>query len=242
MDEKDSYLTCLIIIAISFVLIIGILVFFSLTKDDFLKEGKIQILTRTSTTEEVINTRRTTANEEYYGTATIKKISKINGSRNATVDFDNPNNEYYYISKSGNHELILRSSDSTQWEFGEEDTCITYTRNDGNSYKFNADNCDEESELTVIVTEDNKSKKYIIANEKRLEISYNGKTINGNVKLEDDLIEFTTNIDVEWVSSDENGLTYTDISETNIQFKLNSLIKLLALTQGGQEIEISFTN
>ncbi len=242
MDEKDSYLTCLIIIGVSFVLIIGILVFFSLTKDEFLQDGKIQIPTRTSTTEEVINTKRTTTNKEYYGTATIKKISKINGLRNVTVDYASLNDEYYYISRSGNHELLLRGFDSTQWDFENANTCITYTEKDGNSFIFNADGCDEESEVIVTVTDDNKSKKYIIANEKKLDITYNGKTVNGSVKLEDDLIEFTTNIEVDWVPSDENGLTYTDMSETNIQFRLNNHIKLLALTQGGQEIEITFNS
>ena len=241
MENRDYYFICFIILGFAFVLIIGILIFFNLNKEK-IDEDILKITTKV--TEQNTTQSRLTTNDKPkdYGQATISTITLTDSTITKTIDFTNDNDETYYISHNGYHEIILNASGTiTKTELtNSNDTCIKYTEISTNKYSFSSNNCTEQDTISLIIYNNNKPKRIHIIHEQDLNLSYDGTNIKDSTfKLKDSIIEFTSNVNVEWIATDKNNLIYTDLSSYNIQFKLLANLTIRAVTKGGQEKKIS---
>ena len=61
-----------------------------------------------------------------------------------------------------------------------------------------------------------------------------GTIIKDNTPLHNDLIELTSNINVNWSISDESAIIYTDLSSYILKFKLNKSVTINARTKANQ--------
>lgn len=240
MENRDYYFICFIILGIAFILIIGILVFFNLNKEE-IDEEVFKITTKT--TQDTTKSRLTTNDKpKDYGQASISTITMTDSKLTKTIDFTNDNDETYYISRNGYRELVLSTNETISKEemTNSETSCIKVERLSNNRYSFKSNNCTEQDTISITLYKGNTSKRINIINETDLTLSYDGANIKDSTfKLKDSIIEFTSNVSVEWITSDKNGLIYTDLSSYNIQFKLVSNITIRAVTKGGQEKKIS---
>ena len=242
MEEKDYYFACFIILIVAFVIVLGFALIFNVTtlSKTFSKEDNLRTTTKTTTTR---RTTRTTSDEEETVKAKVSVITKINGARDYTIEITNNTEENYYLSNNGNREITLYFQDDVEKieVLNSETSCITPNHINAKSYSFNSSSCTETSSISLSATYNGITKNIIITNEEDLTLSYEGNILKNHVEFSEGIIELNTNIPVEWVTSDKNGLIYTDISNNNIQFKLtNDNMTLKAVTKGGQEIEVVF--
>lgn len=231
MEDYEYYIMCGVILTVTVIVIMTISIVLKVTDPDrILKKEK-------TTTTRVIKTN-TTQPKETYGSITVTNSPINNSATTQNVTFENTEEENLYIAKNGIKEITLVAKEPVTWIVKQKDNntnnCILYKDNNNNSIKITSNNCVNEDYIEVTAKSNNSEKKYKITNEKELTISTDGTIINGNNPLHNDLIELTSNINVNWSISDESAIIYTDLSSYVLKFKLNKNVTINARTKANQ--------
>ncbi len=241
MEEKDYYFICFIILVIAFIVILVFALIFNV--DQFNRDIAFNNQTTTTYKTTSYTKKHTThTTSEVHLKATVSTITKLNSTRDYQIEYANNTDNNYYISNNGYREIKLKfDEDIENFELlNFETSCIIAKQINSKTWSFSSSSCKNTSTITLVAKKDNTSKQYTIHNEDILKLYYEEEELKKNMNFDTKLLEFTSNIDVEWVTSNNNGLIYTDTSNRNIQFKLIDNLTIKAISKGGQEIEIVF--
>lgn len=231
MEDYEYYIMCGVILTITVIVIMTISIVLKVTNPDrILKNEK-------TTTTRVIKTN-TTQPKENYGSITVSNSAINNNTTTKNITFENAEEENLYIAKNGIKEITLSAKEPVTWIVKQKDkntnNCILYKDNNNNSMKITSNNCVNEDYIEVTAKSNNREKTYKITNEKELTLSMDGTIIKDNTPLHNDLIELTSNINVNWSISDESAIIYTDLSSYILKFKLNKSVTINARTKANQ--------